>query len=29
MNRRVVRFPETGLDADAVLSEITGDTWMR
>lgn len=24
MNKRVVRFPETGLDADAVLSEITG-----
>lgn len=24
MNRRVIRFPETGLDADTVLSEITG-----
>ena len=24
MNKRVIRFPETSLDADAVLSEITG-----
>jgi hypothetical protein len=24
MNKRVVRFPKTCLDADAVLSEITG-----
>jgi len=24
MNRRVIRLPETGLDADTVLSEITG-----
>jgi len=29
MNKLVVRFPETGLDADALLSEITAKMWMR